>query len=201
MSVRSLKGEKSGQWKWALHWIQALFWGYYCFWLSLEIGWLLFIPVGGLQPNLWPKLSQRTGKHKLKIVAILFKFNTEIVRNLITAERLQFSNLPFQRERDWKKTLRHFNSDLNAASPERPQKVGGRSAHFYYFAVSQKDDFGNLCFSDQKALWRHQEAWYPVTETTPTAEAQVCLNGLQPQGLGNLGLGAYLKCKRCQPLV
>lgn len=68
-------------------------WGYYCSWLSLKIGWLLFIPLGGLQPNLWPKLSQGTRKHTLKIVAFLFRFNRD--RNPITMERWQFSNLPF----------------------------------------------------------------------------------------------------------
>lgn len=124
MSVWSLKGEMSGQWKWVLRWIQALFWGYYCFWLRPDIGWLFFIPLGGLQSNLWPKLSQGTGKHKLKIVAVLFKFNTEIVRDLITTDRLQFSNLPFQRKRDCQKTPHDFNSDMNAASPERPQRWG-----------------------------------------------------------------------------
>lgn len=129
---RPLKGKKSGQWKWALRWLQALFWGYYCFWLSLETGWLLFIPRGGLQPNLWPKLSQDTGKHKLKIVTVLFKFNTQIVRNPIITEGLGFSNLPFQRERSCKLgsinlhqllACQTLNSGLNAAGIERPQKM------------------------------------------------------------------------------
>lgn len=82
-AARPLKGKKSSQWKWALQGVQAQLGGYYCFWLSLETRLLLFKPPGGLRLNLWPKLSQRIGKHKLKIVTILLKFNTEIVRKLI----------------------------------------------------------------------------------------------------------------------
>lgn len=92
---------QSGQWKWVLHWIQAVFWGYYCFWLSLEIGWLLFIPLGGLLPNLWP--SYHTVQRNTNLTLEQFSSSsTQIVGNLITTERLQFSNLPFQRERNCK---------------------------------------------------------------------------------------------------
>lgn len=156
MSVRSLKGGKSGQWKWALHWIQALFWGYYCFWLSLEIGWLLFIPVGGLQPNLWPKLSQRTGKHKLKIVAILFKFNTEIVRNLITAERLRFSNLPFRRERDWKKTSSSFQLRPERCQSWEATEGGGTECPLLLF-----------CSQSEGWLWQPLLLWSEGFVGTP----------------------------------
>lgn len=178
---------------------------FYCLWLSLESGCLLFIPLGGLLPNLWPKLSQRIEKHKLKTLGILFKCNTEIVRNLNAMRDYGFLIYPSKGKETAKKgsvnlhQLQYFTVSIQTRMLlvlRGHRKWGMECPLPLLLFCSEKDDFGNLWLSQIRRLCGDiQKPDILWQKPCPQLMLIFVFMASTKKVLGSLVPGAYLNAK------